>query len=105
MGLCLCKSPETILGHSQVGLLAFDYLFFWNGVESLVCSLLSGAVDGVGVHLIDIGREVRPGDQSLACPPIPRDCGLKHHGQLLLEREMRKNVRNTPHMPEKKTQY
>lgn len=71
---------------SQIGLLAFYYLLLGDGVESLICALISWAMDGIGVHLINIGGEVRPGDESLTRPPVPWDLGIKHHGQLLLEK-------------------
>lgn len=73
--------------YSQIGFLAFHYLLLGNGVQGLICSLVSWAVDGIGVHLIDIRREVRPGQESLAHPPVPSDRSIKHHGQLLLQKE------------------
>ncbi len=74
------------LVNSQVGFLAFNYLLLWDWVESFICSILFWAMDGVGVHFIDIGREVRPGEESLSRPPVPCDCGIKLHGKLLLEK-------------------
>lgn len=88
----------TLSAYSQVGFLAFCNLLLGNGVESLICTLLSWTMDGVGVHLVNIRREVWPGEESLTHPPVPRDRGSKHQGQLLLEKKIRRIVRNTYHL-------
>lgn len=78
------RTLNLALAYLQVGFLAFHDLLFGDGVEGLISALLSGAVDGVGVHLVNIWRKVRPRQQSLSLPPVPCDRGVKRQGQLLL---------------------
>ena len=53
---------------SQVGLLSFHEVFTGDRVEGFVGAAGSRAVDGVGIHLVDVGGEEGPGQEG---PPLP----------------------------------
>ena len=57
--------------NSQVGLLSFPKVFTGDRVEGFVGAAVSGAMDGIGIHLVDVGGEECPGQEGLSHPAVP----------------------------------